>query len=262
MGAFIAAVLVITVGASGLLFPAMAQRAAALTNCTVSGDSLDSQETAFLTLINNYRAANGRSALKVSPNLNRASTWLGQDMGSKAYFSHTDSLGRSPSTRAQNCGYAGGAGENIAAGTVWDTAQEAFDAWRNSSGHNANMLNSSYRVIGIARVQVPGSPYNWYWVTNFGTYDDSGSGTPSPTASPTATATPRPSTPTPTATPRPPSPTPTASATATPTRTATPTATPRRRGRSTPTPRATVTATATPSATATSSPTPFRWWFR
>ncbi|MGD9933042.1 MAG: CAP domain-containing protein [Dehalococcoidia bacterium] len=249
LGAFIAAALVMVGGAGGLLLPVTADRASALTNCTVSGDSLDSQETAFLTLINNYRAANGRPALKVSPNLNRASTWLAQDMGSKAYFSHTDSLGRSPSTRAQNCGYASGAGENIAAGTVWDTAEEAFDAWRNSSGHNANMLNGSYRVIGIARVQVPGSPYNWYWVTNFGTYDDSGSSTPSPTASPSATTTPQPSTPTPTAT-------------ATPTQTATPTATSRRRSGSAPTPTATASATATPSATATASPTPLRRWFR
>ena len=93
----------------------------------------------------------------MSTNLNRASTWMAADMGAKNYFSHTDSLGRSPSTRAQNCDYPSGAGENIAAGGAWGPASAVFNAWRNSSGHNANMLNGSYRQIGIARVYTAGS---------------------------------------------------------------------------------------------------------
>jgi uncharacterized protein YkwD len=153
------------------------QPAYALTNCTVSDYSLDSQEQAFLTLINNYRAQNGRAALSTSSDLNRSSTWLATDMATKGYFSHTDSLGRSPSTRAQNCGYGSGAGENIAAGTSWDTAQEVFDAWKGSSGHNANMLNSGYKQIGIARHYNANSPYKWYWVTDFGTLSGSGGAT-------------------------------------------------------------------------------------
>ena len=86
--------------------------ASALTNCTVSDMSVDSEEQAFLGLINSYRSQNGLGALSTSTNLNRSSTWLAADMGAKSYFSHTDSLGRSPSTRAQNCDYPGGAGEN------------------------------------------------------------------------------------------------------------------------------------------------------
>lgn len=175
--------------------------ASALTNCTVSDFSLDSTEQQFLTLINSYRAQNGRGALTLSTNLNRAAHWMGNDLGTKRYFSHTDSLGRSPSQRALDCDYPAGAGENLAAGTNWSTAQAAFDAWRNSSGHNANMLNSSYRQIGIARVFVSGSPYGYYWVTKFGTTDDgtngggSGGGgsataTPTRTATAAATATP------------------------------------------------------------------------
>lgn len=165
--------------------------AEALTNCTVSDLSTDAEEAAFLTLINAYRAQNGRGALALSTNLNRAATWHGGDMGAKGYFSHTDSLGRNPSARARDCDYPSGAGENIAAGTVWDTAQEAFTAWRNSSGHNANMLNANYTMIGIARVYVSGSRYGWYWVTNFGTVNDgtSGGGGGQATATPTRTAT-------------------------------------------------------------------------
>lgn len=166
--------------------------ASAAGDCTVADYSLDAEEQAFLTLINTYRAQNGLAALTVSTNLNRAAAWLAIDMGTYRYFSHTDRLGRDPSTRAADCGYPYGAGENIAAGTVWDTAQEAFDAWRNSTGHNQNMLNASYRVIGIARAQVSGSPYNWYWVTDFGLTSDGSSGGTNPTATPTRTPTPLP----------------------------------------------------------------------
>lgn len=178
---------------TGAAFAVTAEPANALTNCTISDAevALDAEEQAFLGIINNYRAQYGLGPLTISTNLNRAAAWMARDMGQKAYFSHTDSLGRSPSDRAQNCGYPGGAGENIAAGTVKDTAQEAFEMWRDCPGHNENMLNRNYRTIGIARAHVAGSPYGWYWVTNFGlTNDGTGGGTgggttPTPTPTPT-----------------------------------------------------------------------------
>ncbi|HEY7270244.1 MAG TPA: CAP domain-containing protein, partial [Dehalococcoidia bacterium] len=134
------AVLLAAFLAAGPITGAGVGPALALTNCNVSDLTVDSEERAFLTLINNYRAQNGAPTLTISVNLNRSASWMALDLGAKNYFSHTDSLGRDPSKRAQDCGFPGGAGENIAAGTVIDTAQEAFDLWRNSSGHNANML--------------------------------------------------------------------------------------------------------------------------
>ena len=257
--------------------------ARALVNCEVGDYSNDGEELAFLTLINNYRAQNGLGALTISTNLNRASHWMSNDLGVNAYFSHTDSLGRSPYQRALDCGYPQGAGENLAAGTAWDTAQEAFTAWQNSPGHNANMLGSFYRQIGIARVQVPGSPYNWYWTTNFGATDDgAGGGGPAPTNTPVAptatntpvvppTATNTPVAP-PTATPTnpgggggpQPTSTPTPQSTATPTNTPsgsnpltppTPPPPPTGTATKTPTPTATPTQTATPKPTNTPGPT-------
>ena len=172
LGAFVAAAVAVAmqVGGGG------ARPAEALTNCTVSSAGLDSEEQAFLILINNYRAQNGRSALTTSTNLSRAAAWHATDMAAKSYFSHTDSLGRSVGTRVANCDGLPQNGENIAAGTVKDTAAEAFEMWRNSSGHNANMLNGSYRQIGIARAYNANSPYKWYWVTDFSTTTDGTSG--------------------------------------------------------------------------------------
>ncbi|GAB4335854.1 MAG: hypothetical protein Kow0010_23480 [Dehalococcoidia bacterium] len=230
--------------AAGLAGGPTAPNARALTNCTGGAPALDGEEMAFLSLINDYRAQNGLGPLVVSDSLTRAAAWMVNDMGTKGYFSHTDSLGRSPSGRAQDCGYPGGAGENLAAGTVWDTAQEAFDAWKDSPGHNANMLTGSYQAIGIAREYVAGSPYGWYWSTKFGlVVEGGGSGsTATPTNTPTSTHTP-----TPTNTP---------AATSTPTATATPTDTPA--GSNSPTATPTPTQTATPTGSATNTPTPTR----
>ncbi len=188
------------VSAAGLALAADGHEARALTNCSVSDYSLDSEEMAFLGLINQYRADNGLGALTISTNLNRAAHWMGNDLGVNNYFAHTDSLGRSPYSRAIDCGYPAGAGENLAAGSAWDTAQEAFVAWQNSPGHNANMLGTYYKQIGIARVQVPGSQYTWYWVTNFGATDDGTGGGGQPTNTPTPTNTSVPATATPTKT--------------------------------------------------------------
>lgn len=184
----LAAVLALVAVSGGALLSS-AGEAYALTNCDVSDNSIDAEEAAFLTLINNYRAQNGLGTLTMSTNLNRGSTWGVVDMGTNNYFSHTDSLGRSPSQRAIDCGYPQGAGENIAAGTLRDTAAEVFEAWRTSPGHNSNMLNASYKQIGIARYWGSGSTYGWYWGTLLGTTDDgtSGGGTAPAPAAPTLT---------------------------------------------------------------------------
>lgn len=216
------AVLPLALAVAGALFAAFAfmvsaeKTAGALSNCTVTHDANDSEELAFLGLINSYRASNGLGALSISTNLNRGSAWMVEDMATKGYFSHTDSLGRSPYARAIDCGYPSGAGENLAAGGAWSSAQAAFQAWQNSPGHNANMLGGYYQQIGIARYYKAGSQYGWYWATTFGTMNDGtgGGGAGNPTNTPTNTAT---STPTRTPTP--------VGATATPT-TAAPTATP------------------------------------
>jgi uncharacterized protein YkwD len=93
---------------------------------------------------------------------------MSEDMATKGYFDHTDSLGRDPFTRMAQFGYTFGTymGENIAAGNA--TAQDTFTQWKNSPGHNQNMLDPQYLVIGIGRYSVKGSPYGWYWTTDFG----------------------------------------------------------------------------------------------
>jgi hypothetical protein len=98
-------------------------------------------------------------------------------------------------------------GENLAAGI--STGSETFELWRNSPGHNANMLNPNYVVAGVAAVFNQDSTYGWYWTLDMGGVDENGQAPP--------TATPEPTTPPPTETPSPsPTATPSPSPTVTP----------------------------------------------
>ena len=166
---------------------AVAPRAQAGPNCAVN-DTTDAEEQAFLTLINDYRQQNGQQPLTLSAGLTNASAWKSQDMVANNYFAHDDVyVPRSWDQRIRDCGYDYNTwiGENIAAGN--DTAADTFEQWRNSPGHNANMLSSNYSAIGIARAFGSGAAYGWYWTTDFGGFSD---GAP---AAPTLTPTPSPS---------------------------------------------------------------------
>lgn len=151
-------------------------------NRTTEATCLNTQEKQFLTLINNYRASKGLKALKASKSLNIASFTHSKDMATRRYFAHDTKTplpaGQSGAkfyNRMSDAGYTFNTykGENIAAGH--STAQAVFNAWKASSGHNANMLNAKYTVIGIGLATVSGSPYTNYWTTDFGGYTDAAS---------------------------------------------------------------------------------------
>jgi len=150
---------------------------ALLLNVSLCYSDLDSEKSAFLVLINQYRQANGKGTLKISSALTTAAQLHSEDMAAHNYFSHTSLDGRTYVDRIRAAGYNYNTylGENIAAG--FDTAQKVFDAWKASPGHNENMLNPNYVVIGIGLVYNGSSTYGWYWTTDFGGYDD---GTPQP----------------------------------------------------------------------------------
>lgn len=167
--------------------------AMALTNCDTNSAELNSVELQVVAAVNAFRAENGLGALKVSPNLSRASAWMTEDMLAKNYFDHTDSLGRSAFTRMRDCGYgSSGAGENLAMASA--SAQAVVEMWKGSAGHRANMLNANWVVIGVGNA----GPY---WATNFGNLDDSGD-TGSGGGAPSGPATPTPFPPTSTPLPR------------------------------------------------------------
>ncbi len=165
-----------------LSFNVTASAQSSYPNKTSDATCLNTQEKQFLTLINNYRASKGLSALKASKSLNIASYTHSKDMATRKYFAHDTKTplpaGQSGAkfyNRMSDAGYTYNTSkaENIAAGQ--STAQAVFNAWKGSSGHNANMLSTKYTVIGIGLATVSGSPYTNYWTTDFGGYADAGS---------------------------------------------------------------------------------------
>lgn len=130
----------------------------------------DKETSEFLQEINAYRAEKGSGALSLDAKLQNAANWMSSDMlencaSSGNPCSHNDSTGRSFSLRMRDFGYAAAAGENLAWGSGLSDSLRALDIWKNSSGHNANMLNGSYKAIGISR-SCEGNVC--VWATDFG----------------------------------------------------------------------------------------------
>lgn len=123
------------------------------TNTNTSTGTLTSDENEVFKLINEKRAANGLSALKIDEEVERVARIKAQDMVNNNYFSHTSPTYGSPFDMLKSFGISyKSAGENIA-GNSSNTG--AVNAWMNSEGHRANILNSSYNYTGIAVVNSP-----------------------------------------------------------------------------------------------------------
>jgi len=141
-----------------------------------------------LTLVNQNRATYGLGALKLSPTLTNSAIWKSRHMAYYQYMQHDDPappFARTVADRIGACGYSSfaGWGENIAYG--YQSPSAVMDAWMNSPGHRANILNGSYKVIGIGVAAAANGLL--YWTQDFGTVDDSGTTTPPPPPPPVTT---------------------------------------------------------------------------
>ena len=156
------------------------------------------------TLLNQQRASNGLPALQRVGPLDASAqafsvTMMQATAGGPVYLSHTSPNGTDLPTRLGQAGYNGWftIGENIAAGQ--HTPQEVVDAWMNSPGHRANILDAGYRDVGIGVAVGPGTWPNGYfdpqviwWTTDFGNSTVSYPPTPPTTPIPVTTPPPPP----------------------------------------------------------------------
>ena len=116
-----------------------------------------------LKLVNEERAKVGCSALSASSSLTRLAESFSDDMAARNFFDHTDPNGRTPWDRAAAAGISNLGGENIARGQA--TAQAVMDAWMNSAGHRANILNCDFKTLGVGVHFGGGGPW---WTQDFG----------------------------------------------------------------------------------------------
>ena len=108
-------------------------------------------ENEVIRLVNVQRSQNGFSPLTANWELSRVARYKSQDMADNRYFSHTSPTYGTPFQMMKSFGLRfRTAGENIAYGQR--TPQAVVNAWMNSSGHRANILNASYTQIGVGYV--------------------------------------------------------------------------------------------------------------
>ncbi|MGE5530336.1 MAG: CAP domain-containing protein [Patescibacteria group bacterium] len=117
--------------------------------------ALTADESYIYQQVNAERAKVGLAALQIDYRLVQTARAKSQDMIRHNYFSHQSPTLGSPFDQMRAAGITYRmAGENIAGNS---SAAGAMQAWMNSPGHRANILNAGYTHIGIG-VAV-GGPY-------------------------------------------------------------------------------------------------------
>ncbi|GAA2184235.1 CAP domain-containing protein [Micromonospora lupini] len=142
-----------------------AERSKAPSTTSGSGGAsgtVGTQAQQVVDLVNAERAKAGCKALNIDDKLMTAAQRHSQDQADHQNMSHTGSDGSDTGVRLDRVGYAWRTyGENVA----WNqkTPAAVMDAWMNSSGHRANILNCAFTEIGVGIASSNGP----YWTQVF-----------------------------------------------------------------------------------------------
>lgn len=148
--------------ASNLLPGSLIQSGAgdAAGDCIGIGEPSTSIRENMLDAINNYRAEYGLSPLIYSKRLERAVSQHVQDCWSRNFFDHTNPDGDGPADRAMDTGFCHPyVGENLAAGQR--SVAEVMEGWKNSPGHNQNLLHPDFVYVGMGHFVDPNGRQYW-----------------------------------------------------------------------------------------------------
>lgn len=115
-----------------------------------SGQTDASYAEQIVNLVNTERAKEGLSAVELDADLTAAANIRAREI--RQQFAHTRPDGRNFSTVLTDNGISyWGCGENIAYGQR--SSEEVMNGWMNSSGHRANIMNRSFKHIGVGFYQ-------------------------------------------------------------------------------------------------------------
>ncbi len=115
-------------------------------------EQLSQFEQQVVALTNEERQKQGLSALEIDTELSKVAREKSNDMATNGYFSHNSPTYGSPFDMMKQFGISyKTAGENIAKGQ--QTPEEVVNAWMNSEGHRANILNPDFTHIGVGYVE-------------------------------------------------------------------------------------------------------------
>ncbi|MEU6881592.1 CAP domain-containing protein [Streptomyces sp. NPDC046712] len=118
-----------------------------------------------VSLANDERERAGCGPLRSNSRLRKAAQAHANDMATRDYYEHRSPEGRDAGDRIKAAGYAWDSwAENIHRGPK--TPAKAMEDWMNSDGHRRNILNCSFKDIGVGVALASNGPW---WVQNFGT---------------------------------------------------------------------------------------------
>ena len=154
---------------------AYAAGACASANASASTATKHALVRATLCVLNAQRTRHNLRPLRLNRRLSDAAQRHSRAMARKRFFSHTSLSGASFVDRIRSAGYLSGArswavGENIAYGSGSRSTPHSIGmAWMHSPPHRANILNSSYRAIGIGvAFGTPSGRRGGTYTTDFG----------------------------------------------------------------------------------------------
>ena len=132
------------------IYPGSSNSSGSSSSGNTQTSTLNSNEQEVFNLINKQRTNNGLHALKIDSEIQRVARIKAEDMVTNNYFSHNSPTYGSPfdMLKSFKISYKT-AGENIAANS---SNSGAVNAWMNSSGHKANILNGNFNYTGIGVV--------------------------------------------------------------------------------------------------------------
>ncbi|MBX3015728.1 MAG: hypothetical protein KF832_29685 [Caldilineaceae bacterium] len=118
-----------------------------------------------------------RTSLTCNAKLTAVARARAEDMGRRAYFNHVNPDGHGPNYLVRQAGYvlADGYGQELTSNNIESIgagpngADSMWNAWMGSEKHSTHLLGKTgffaeQIEYGIGFVQVPGSPYQYYWV--------------------------------------------------------------------------------------------------
>lgn len=137
----------------------------ALDNRDYSQTTLDPQMAR--DMVNQYRADKGLKPLKLNAELTSAAKAHSRDLAKWDRISHYGSDGSNPWDRVKRTGFkARLAAENVGTGQV--DFKEVLRGWKESEGHNKNLLLPDATHMGIALVQDQRTEFKSFWTLVIG----------------------------------------------------------------------------------------------
>lgn len=125
-----------------------------------TSQTLSYEESEVVRLVNIERTKMGLEPFTISSKLSDVARLKSQDMAVNNYFSHTSPTYGSPFDMMKKYGITyKTAGENIAKGYL--SAQSVVNGWMNSAGHKANILNPSFKTIGVGAYKTSNNTIYW-----------------------------------------------------------------------------------------------------